>query len=209
MNQKPDQEYKDEYVLVFQASLLQDIGPFQGINLDLDKYFEVIEKEYRFLKRADVEEDTNFKQLIPYVILHYKKKILSYRRGQLLSEKRLLHNYSIGIGGHISVDDPNLLSTPYEEGMIREVQEEIYIDTEYESKAVALLNDDTNEVGRVHFGIIHVFNLAEPKIRKREKSINELRFVTLQEIKRNFLKYENWSQICIKNIDKLIEISIE
>ncbi len=209
MNQKSDREYKDEYVLVFPASLLQDIGPFQGINLDLDKYFEVIEKEHRFLKRADVEEDTNFKQLIPYVIMQYKKKILSYRRGQLLSEKRLLHNYSIGIGGHISVNDPNLFTTRYEEGMIREVQEEIYIDTEYESKAIALLNDDTNEVGRVHFGIIHVFSLAEPKIRKREKSINELRFVTLQEIKRNFLKYENWSKICIGNIDKLIEISIE
>jgi len=209
MNEKSDRKYKDEYVLVFPVSLLQDIRPFQGLNFDLDKYFEVIEKEHRFLKRADVEEDTNFKQLIPYVILHYKKKILSYRRGELLSEKRLLYNYSIGIGGHISVNDPNLFAARYEEGMIREVQEEIYIDTEYESKAVALLNDDSNEVGKVHFGIIHVFSLAEPKIRKREKSINELRFVTLQEIKKNILEYENWSQICIKNIDKLIGIPIQ
>ena len=121
-----------------------------------------------------------------------------------MSEKRLLNNYSIGIGGHISVNDPNLFTTSYEEGMRREVREEIHIDTEYKSNVVALLNDDSNEVGKVHFGIIHVFDLEEPKIRKREKSINEPKFISLSEIKNRIDKYENWSRICIENVDKLI-----
>lgn len=202
-------KHRDEYVLVFPASLLRDIGPFQGLNFDLDRYIEAIEKDHIFLRRADVEEDTNYKQLIPYVILHHKKKILSYRRGTLLSEKRLLHDYSIGIGGHISVNDPNLFTTSYEEGMRREVQEEIYIDSEYESNAVALLNDDSNDVGKVHFGIIHVFDLERPKIRKREKSITESQFRSPQELKRDIEKYENWSQICIESMEKLIKSPIQ
>jgi len=202
-------KYKDEYVLVFPSSLLQEIGPFQGLNFDLKRYLVRIEREYKFVRRTDVEEDTNFKQLIPYVILHHKRKIFSYRRGLLLSEIRLLHNYSIGIGGHISVNDPNLLTTSYEEGLRREVDEEIYINTEYESKAVGLLNDDSNEVGKVHFGIIHIFDLAEPKIQKREKSINEPKFVSLMELRKDINKYESWSQICIENINKLLNFKIQ
>lgn len=199
-----NKNYKDEYILVFPSSLLRDIGLFQGLNFDLDKYLVAIEREYRFIRRSEVEEDPNYKQLIPYVILHHNNTILSYRRGTLLSEKRLLHNYSIGIGGHISVDDPNLFTTSYEEGMRREVQEEIYIDTKYKSNSVALLNDDSNEVGKVHFGVIHVFDLEEPRIRKKEKSINEQTFITLSKIKVDIEKYENWSQICINNIEKFI-----
>ncbi len=90
--------------------------------------------------------------------------------------------------------------------MRREVQEEIYINTDYDSNVVALLNDDSNEVGRVHFGIIHVFNLLEPKVRKREKSINEPEFMSLDDLKRNVEQYENWSQICIENIDRLLQV---
>ena len=198
-------KYKDEYVLVFHTSLLRNIGPFQGLNFDLARYLEEIKSECRFLRRADVEKDTTYKQLIPYVILHHKKSIFSYRRGALLSEKRLLNDYSIGIGGHISANDPNLFTSSYEEGMRREVQEEIYIESNYEPKAVALINDDSNEVGKVHFGIIHVFNLAEPRVRKKEKSINEPQFITLENLKKNIDRYENWSHICIKNIDKLID----
>ncbi len=82
LNNKPEKEinvsyeicdmndkYKDEYVLIFPASLLREIGPFQGLNFDLARYFEAIERECRFLRRADVEEDISYKQLIPYVIL--------------------------------------------------------------------------------------------------------------------------------------------
>jgi len=199
-----NKSYKDGYVLVFPSSLLREIGLFQGFNFDLDKYLVAIEREHRFLRRSKVEEDPNYKQLIPYVILHHNNTIFSYRRGALLSEKRLLHNYSIGIGGHISVNDPNLFTTSYEEGMRREVQEEIYIDTKYKSNPVALLNDDSNEVGKVHFGVIHVFDLQEPRIRKKEKSINEPTFITLSKIKVDIEKYENWSQICIQNIERLI-----
>ena len=40
----------------------------------------------------------------------------------------------------------------YRAGVEREVNEEIKIDAPFEDRIVALLNDDTTEVGRVHLG---------------------------------------------------------
>jgi len=196
----------EEYVLVFPASLLKELGYFQGLCFDIRKYMNAIHRNDRFMKRKDVETNYNYKQLIPYVILNYDDGIFSYRRGVLLSEERLLNNYSIGIGGHISISDPNLFTATYDEGMNREIREELYINTEYDDNVVALLNDDSNEVSKAHFGIIHVFKLNKPLVRKKEKSINEPIFVSIKELKKNINKYENWSKICINNIEKLLKV---
>ncbi|MFH0782359.1 MAG: phosphoesterase [Pseudomonadota bacterium] len=195
----------DEHVLVFSVNLLSKIGMFQGLIFEPNKYLDTIlrKENHEFMKRRDAENNQHFKQLIPYVIFCHGDKILSYQRGVLLSEDRLLHNHSIGVGGHISIDDPNLFSTSYEEGMYREIHEELHIDTEYSENIVALLNDDSDDVGRVHFGIIHVLKVEKPLVRKKEKSINNPTFEPIQMLKKNIEKYENWSKICIDNIDKL------
>ena len=194
----------DEYVLVFKTSLLSQIGYFQGLCFDYSKYIDAIELNYEFIIRNEAEKNHNYKQVISYVILNYRDEIFCYERGALLSEKRLINNYSIGIGGHISIHDPSLFSTPYKIGMYREVKEELYVDTEYLDKTIAVLNDDSNEVGKVHFGIIHVFKLDKPLVRKKEKCINKPHFIKRHELIKQIENYENWSQICIKNLDKLI-----
>ena len=152
-------------------------------------FFTILLKEnHKFMTRRDAEKNPNFKQLIPYVIFFHDNKILSYQRGVLLSEDRLLHNHSIGVGGHISIDDPNLFSTSYEDGIYREIHEELHIDTEYTEKIVALLNDDSDDVGQVHFGIIHILNVEKPLVRKKEKSINNPTFVSIKKLKNNIDK---------------------
>lgn len=197
----------EEYVLVFPTSVLRELKHFQGLCFDISRYMNVLNHNYRFMRRKEVEKDFSYKQLIPYVILHYKDKIFSYRRGALLSEERLLDNYSIGIGGHISISDPNLFTDTYDEGMHREIREELYIDTEYIDNMAAMINDDSDEVGKVHFGIVHIFDLTKPLVRKKEKSINEPKFLEIEELKRNIDRYENWSKICINNIQKLLELT--
>jgi len=196
----------EEYIMVFPTTLLKGIGYFQGLSFETKKYLEVIlnQKNYKFIRRKDAEVDFNYKQLIPYAILRYKEGIFAYRRGKLLTEKRLLGNYSIGIGGHISVHDRNLFGITYEEGLYREIGEEIKIDSKYEEKIVALINDDTDEVGRVHFGVVHIFSLDRPSIEGKEKSINEAKFVSIVQLKKDIHKFENWSKICIKEIEKLL-----
>ena len=72
----------------------------------------------------------------------------------------------------------------YRAGVEREVNEEVQIETPFENRIVALLNDDTTEVGRVHLGVVHVFRLEEPKVQKREAMITNLAFLTKSELLR-------------------------
>jgi len=66
-----------------------------------------------------------------------------------------------------------------------------------------LINDDSNEVGRVHFGIVHVLETENQCVKAKEQSMNEAGFVPLQVIRANVIKYESWSQICLSNVDLL------
>jgi predicted NUDIX family phosphoesterase len=201
-----DEKYLEEYVLAFPTELLDHIGAFQGISFDVEKYLEVIlnPKNHMFIKRKDAENDPAYKQLIPYALFLCENKFFVYRRGKLLAEKRLLGNYSLGIGGHISVTDPGLFGSSYEDGLKRELNEEVYVDAPYQQRIAALLNDNSNEVGKVHFGIVHILTLDKPLVRPKEKSINETKFLGLGELQQDIEKFENWSKICIQNIQHLI-----
>lgn len=201
-----ENKYLEEYVLVFPTQLLERIGAFQGLSFELDKYLDVIldPKNHTYLKRKEAESNPTYKQLIPYAILRYEGKVFVYRRGKLQGEKRLLGNFSLGIGGHISVTDPSLFGTSYDDGLKREINEEVYVESNYTQRVAALLNDDSNDVGKVHFGIVHVLALEKPLVEPKEKSINETKFLSTNELQKDIDKFENWSKICIKNIQRLI-----
>ena len=92
----------------------------------------------------------------------------------------------------------------YRVGVEREVNEEIKINTPFQDRIVALLNDDTTEVGRVHLGIVHVFKLAQPKIEKREAMITGLTFLPKNELLARRETMETWSQICVDSLDRLL-----
>lgn len=198
---------KTEYVLVFERSLLERLGSFQGLSFDVDKYLTNIieQREYCFMNRTEAEVKQEFKQLIPYVILMHGDEVVTYRRGKLLTEGRLLHNLSIGFGGHISSSDPSLFQDVYESGLERELEEEVEIGTSFDLDAVALINDDENEVGRVHFGIVYLAHLDEPTVVAKEKSINEIKFERIRDLAKKIDSFENWSQICINNIEDLVD----
>lgn len=195
-----------QHTMVFPTKLFAETGHFQGLSFDVQPYLDVILRSgnYSFRRRSEVEEDPSYKQLIPYAVFRHGDTLFTYRRGKLTGEERLRQQYSIGIGGHISVDDPNLFGTTYEEGLRREVDEEVVIGCGYKQAAVALLNDDTTEVGRVHFGVVHLFTLDAPDVRAREKSINECKFRTLPELRGMADKFENWSQICFGHIEGIL-----
>jgi predicted NUDIX family phosphoesterase len=202
-----DEKYLEEYVLVFPTQILDRIGTFQGISFEVDKYMDVIlnPMNHTFLKRKDAETNPEYKQLIPYALLHCGSDVFVYRRGKLLAEKRLLGNYSLGIGGHISVTDPGLFGTNYEDGLKREINEEVIIESTYTQRIVALINDDSNEVGKVHFGIVHALTLDKPLVKPREKSINETKFVGINALQKDVDGFENWSKICIEHIQQIIQ----
>ena len=157
-------KYLEEHVLVFPTTLLDTIGKFQGLSFELERYGKVLldPKNHSYLKRKEAEINPSFKQLIPYALICCNDSVFVYRRGKLVDEKRLLGNFSLGIGGHISITDPALFGTTYEEGLKRELNEEVSIESKVTQKVAALLNDDSNDVGKVHLGIVHVLKLEKP-----------------------------------------------
>jgi len=203
---------QEEKVLVVERKVLEEAGMFQGLAFDVERYLGKIffQGVPRFMLRSQAEVDPSFKQIIPYVIMAHDGKYLSYVRGARAGERRLVGNRSIGIGGHINPTDNEAplfdtdFSQMYKTAVEREVAEEVSVETKHTDSIVALLNDESNEVGSVHLGIVHVWNLDEPKVKKREQMITQMSFKTVAELQKVRETMETWSGLCL---DKLGEIS--
>jgi len=199
----------EENVLVIKRSLFDELGSFQGLSFEPGKYLQAILSRGNnfFLPRPKAEIDPTHKQIIPYVLLAHGNTVLHYVRGKKAGEQRLVSKGSIGIGGHMNETDETLFAldeAAYRAGVEREVGEEISINTKFEDRIVALLNDDSTEVGQVHLGIVHVFKLAEPKVEKCEAMITNVAFLGKNELLARRDSLETWSQICLDALEKLL-----
>src|SRR5436190_20865385 len=201
--------FPQENVLVIKRSLFEDLGTFQGLNFEPEKYLKAILSRGSnfFIPRSDAESNPAYKQIIPYALVAFENTILHSVRGKKAGEQRLIAKGSIGIGGHMNEIDESLFAMDeqaYRAGVEREVNEEIKIDTPFEDQIVALLNDDSTEVGRVHLGIVHIFKLKEPNVQKREAMITGLTFLTKKELMARRESLESWSQICLDSLERLL-----
>lgn len=189
-----------EHVLVVPTTLFHELGHFQGFCGDVESYLKTLLDpawtSYR--PRNEVEEDPGFKQLIPYCIFRHEGRVFHYRRGSQQGEGRLHAKRSIGVGGHISSEDHSEHGSPYHVGMQREITEEIFLESSFRERSVGLINDDLTEVGKVHLGVVHIFDLDEPKVRPREESMIETGFAGLADLREDLDSFETWSQICLR-----------
>jgi|SRR6266446_177261 len=197
----------EERVLCFQRKLLEELGVFQGLSLEIDKYLPVVTASSHILyrNRSNAEQDKRYKQLIPYVLAICNDKILRYRRGRGGQETRLHGLYSVGIGGHISEEDYGLFSTTlgYHDGMRRELMEEVALD-EVKEAAVAVINDDSTDVGQVHFGVVHIMHVANENAVGRRSGIVSPEFIPIAEAVKDAAGYESWSRFCLEQMDLLL-----
>ena len=197
----------EERVLCFKRQILEELGVFQGLSLDVGKYLPVVTapSQITYLNRSEAEYDKRYKQLIPYVLILCNDRILRYRRGKGGQETRLHGLFSVGIGGHIADEDDNLFSAHrgYHDGMRRELKEEVDIEATNEV-AVALINDDSTEVGKVHFGVVHVMHVATEDVVGHRSGIVAPEFVSIAEAAKDLNAYETWSRFCLENLDALI-----
>jgi predicted NUDIX family phosphoesterase len=197
---------KEERVLCFKRKLLEELGLFQGLSLDIAKYLPILSSasDLVYLNRSEAEHDKRYKQLIPYVLLICQDKILRYRRGRGGQETRLHGLYSVGIGGHISEEDDGLFSDNrgYQESMRRELMEEVAIDAVNEP-ALAAINDDSTEVGFVHFGVVHLVRVPDESVAGRRSGIVSPEFIAMADAVKYASGYESWSRFCLEHLDVL------
>ncbi len=194
-----------EQVMVVPTATFHDCGYFQGFSDQIDKYLGTLlsAQHTSYRPRGEMEEDPSFKQLIPYCVFRHVApdgtvSVFQYTRGKGMGESRLHSKRSIGIGGHISTLDANE-SSPYEKGMQRELDEEVTIGTKYSQSCVGLINDDQTEVGKVHLGVVHIFDVETPAVSPNEDDIIESGFVPVSEMKKDLGSFESWSAICLQS----------
>jgi predicted NUDIX family phosphoesterase len=198
-----------ENILVVPRTLFDRLGAFEGLAFDVDHYLPALldPAHNLFLPRPEAEEDPSYKQLIPYLMVRHGQQVLCYTRGGSGGEARLHARLSLGLGGHINDKDAG--SGPFDAAAFRraierELHEELAIPGGYRLRPVALLNDDGNDVGRVHLGIVHLVEVETPDVRPLEEAIAEPNFLTAEELHPLRERLESWSQICLGGLDRLL-----
>jgi predicted NUDIX family phosphoesterase len=195
-----EKEYMEKILVVPRKKLLEDIF-FEGFEREkITYYLERIRKYSIFKKRFLVENDPNYKQIIPYLIIKFKNKYFMFQRFPIGVEDRLFHKYSVGIGGHINKKDVKKNKDLINSGLEREFNEELIYNKKFNYKILGLVNDDFDEVGKVHFGIVYLVEIETPEIKIRENSKMKGRLVDKEDLLKYKDKMERWSQILIDNL---------
>jgi predicted NUDIX family phosphoesterase/dephospho-CoA kinase len=209
---------RSEEVRVFPVKLLRKIGWFHGIKREFQNYLPLLSvHNTRILPRVDAESDTDYKQIISYVLVRRKSSLLRFVRGNYNSVESFLRGSEcIGFGGHVEANDLGTLfdqgDSGYLSSLIRELTEELKIPetmiNEDNLQMVGVLNDDSSIVGKLHFAFVHILDISglksvgSAKELKRERSINQLRFVPIADLGEHYERYEYWSKLCIQEFFK-------
>jgi predicted NUDIX family phosphoesterase len=191
-----------ERVLVLPTARFHEAGPFQGFTPEVARYLPHLldPAHLSYRPRAEVETDPSFKQLIPYVVLRWRDQVFHYTRGRKAAETRLHALRSVGVGGHINDTDRVTTGDPYRAGLLREIAEEVDLQSDYEECCLGLINDDSNPVGQVHLGVVHVLDLADPRVRPREQGFAESGFAPIRDLQRRLGEFETWSRIVLAHL---------
>ncbi len=196
---------EEEQILVIPESVINEIGEIQGFQADVDRFLEKIlqSDQLSFQPRSQMETDPSYKQLIPYVLLQWTDedgvtKLFTYTRGGGSGETRLHAKRSVGIGGHISREDAAGGGDPYSTGMQRELSEEVRLESAYQEYRDGLIYDPSNDVGKVHLGVVHRFVLEQPHVKSNEADLAEGGFISIDELREEMDRLETWSQLAIK-----------
>jgi predicted NUDIX family phosphoesterase len=188
-------------VLVVPAARLHEAGPLEGFSPEVERYLPALldPAAMQFLPRAEAEDDPTYKQLIPYIVLRHGGRLFHYTRAGG-GEARLRARRSVGIGGHISDADAAGGTDPYRTGMLREVAEEVAIRCGSVDQPLGFINDDETAVGRVHLGVVHLFELETPDVTPREDALAGAGFAPAGELWDEREEFETWSRFVLEEI---------
>lgn len=205
---------EDERVMCVPASLL----PILGIEANAftpdkdDRLLKLLTPQHvSWQRRGDCEEDPSFKQIIPYMVLlaHTSSEPLVglYQRTKQSGEKRLHGNWSIGLGGHVNSEDALTPSCAdpracFNRAWHRELHEEVKIDTQYAPNIAGFLYDDSNDVGKVHLGVVMLIRLQFGAVYPNDDEVSRLHFPAWKDVRSMSLhgkEVEQWSRILLRS----------
>ncbi len=198
--QKPD----EQILVIKRTALFQAQAPQGFLPQNLDSYLTVITDKKEFFSRAAMEKNPRYKQIIPYLIFshtdaHGQQRLFLMQRTAVASETRLRNKYSLGIGGHIRQED--LSENSIFAWANREFHEEVHYTGTLTVEPLGIVNDDSDEVGTVHLGLVLLLqgNSADISVKSELKQGH---LFTLDECKSYAPDMENWSQLVLTHLAK-------
>jgi len=181
----------EELVYVVPRAAVPDAAAWYGLRTDgLDAFVQALERDGRYEPRDAMERDPSFKQVIPYLVLRDGPRYFLMQRTTAGRDARLHGRYSIGVGGHLNPGDGGLLG-----GLEREWHEELIADFVPTFRLIALLNDDTTEVGAVHLGAVYVAEAAGRPVAIRETDKLTGEFAEPSAVAAVTERMETWSRL--------------
>lgn len=184
-------EKAPEQVMVVERETLSPFLIESGLVQEhTDEILDAITDRHFFIDRPTAETSPQYKQIIPYVLIRHGDAYFLLQRTQKQTEARLHHKLSLGIGGHINPDTPDLF-----DGLQKELEEEVEVVGDYDLTFVGILNDDTTDVGRVHLGAVYVLDAHDGEVNVRETEKMSGRWVPRDELAAHRDAMESWSQI--------------
>jgi len=195
----------DQQIMVVDRAVLFKDTPFQGfmpLTDDSAPYLSTILRNYRFMRRGDVEKNPEIQQPIPYIwiVNPVKKEVFAYRRaaGKSYNEARLRNKWSCGIGGHIDSGDAGKIETPFMHAVMRELREEVKMPEYSKPKLFGYLKDDSDPVNSVHFGLVSVLRTTG-SVEKGDDEMAECGFFSIADLEKLFADAQNdiekWTMI--------------
>lgn len=195
----------EEYIAVVHrnklpSNLLQEKLILTSNAIDIEKIFKI--EHIEFLKRSDVENLFEYKQIIPYIIIrNTNNHLLIYQRNG--TEKRLNEIWSIGWGGHINKHDfenKQNISEVIIKSATRELYEEIPNFSGTPLTFLGLINEELTKVGKTHIGLVYTttINVQSPQFSSETKNS---KFIPHVEF--NNYKVELWSELAFELLNKI------
>ena len=183
-------------------NLLTEITEKEGFKPihDGKEYLNII-KISEAKRRGDLETNTQFKQIIPYLVVKLDKKVFYYVRAKGGSETRLHNKLAIGIGGHIEMEDKNSPQETIKTGLMREAKEELGENIELVNlKPLGFIYANKTVLDKVHLGILFTSDIKDKNsINVRREEIGEHGFLDKHKMDKiisnpNYSP-ENWTEI--------------
>ena len=188
----------DELILVVKRTDLFPEEAFNGLEeMPYDSWAETILAKKEFLPRSLMESDPTYKQIIPYLVFTHNGKLFLMQRHAKMNDTRLQSKFSLGIGGHIREEDIQVDAsgkTDILQWADREFHEEVDYKDTLAVQQLGILNDDSNDVGKVHVGFVYLLKGSSANIKVHEE-LKSGTLMTLDECAQYYDRMETWSQI--------------
>ncbi len=190
--------------LLFRGDYFQGFKPAS----EVDFYSRIIQSNIH-MKRGEAEKSTTHKHPIAYLlVISPSFKVFAYQRSQKGNESRLHNKFSWGTGGHIDIEDMMKDGDPIQNSLLRELSEELTGAENPSLELIGYLNDDSDDVGKVHFGLLYIAKVKSEEIHFKDEEIKHGELKPINELEAICANpeyvVEGWSKIALEPLRNYI-----